>query len=105
MLVVGDDRIERCCRLDVGPANQKLSQRESEERAHHVEREDPPASHRSALALSQLSVVMSSPAQPKPITARRTSQASGPIKRGMAAVAVTTSQAKGSAWGCESPRK
>jgi len=51
MLVVGDDRIERCCRLDVGPANQKLSQRESEERADHIEREGPPAFLRLGLGV------------------------------------------------------
>jgi hypothetical protein len=46
------------------------------------------------LALSQLSVVMKSPAQPKPTTARSTSQGSAPTKSGMAAVAATTSPAK-----------
>jgi hypothetical protein len=53
-----------------------------------------PRSAGRALALSQLSVVMKSPAQPKPMTARGTSQGGGPTKSGMAAVAATTRPAK-----------
>ena len=43
-----------------------------------------------AFAFSQLSVVMKSPAQPKPTTARKTSQAIGSTQSGMAAVAAAT---------------
>ena len=86
----GDDRVERSCRLDLGRPNQELSKREGEERADLVDRKDPPALRRLGLALSQLSVVMKSPAQPKLTTARRTSQDSGPSSSGIAAVAATT---------------
>src|SRR5208337_1951083 len=40
---VSPDRRERRHRLDIGPAYQKLSKRESDESAEHVGREDPPA--------------------------------------------------------------
>src|SRR6516165_1237878 len=39
----GDDRIERRCSFDLSHTNQELSERKSEERADHVDREDPPA--------------------------------------------------------------
>src|SRR6516165_8045313 len=88
----GNDRVERSCRLDLGRPNQELSQREGEERADHVDQKDPPAGW--AFALSQLSVVMKSLAQPKPTTARRTRQDSSPSSSGIVAVAATTIPAK-----------
>jgi hypothetical protein len=39
----GGDRRERCGGLDLGSADQQLSHRKSNERADHVDREDPPA--------------------------------------------------------------
>ena len=83
----GNDRVERSCRLDSWPAQSRAVPARGRGTCR------PCRSKRSVRAppagpwrLSQLSVVMKSPAQPKPTTARRTSQDSGPSSSGIAAV-------------------
>ena len=86
-----DDSVEGRRRRDVGLADEELSGRQGDERADHVDGEDPPARVRRGLGIQPALGRDEDPAQPNPTTARRTSQGSGPGRSGMAAVAAPTS--------------